>query len=306
MKKLNFKPLINEVKFFFKKNGPDILVVTGVVGTVTGVVLACKATTKLEPILEEHNIAKEEIPQSIVTTEKHGLQTTKYEVANPDYNKQLTGLYFRTGWKVTKLYAPSVLLIGGSLAAIIGSHGMLTKRNAALSAAYSSAIESFRQYRENVIEKYGENADTELMYGAKIKKGKDGEVVTLKATDKTLLKDVDISRFFDLDHSQLAYDNIYDNLEQLNNIESWCNRKLMSEGVLVLNDVYKALGFEPISQGYILGWVYKANSPDTNNLVKFITYNLDRDNINNMPEDRRLEPSILINFNVMGNIYDFM
>ena len=39
--------------FQLKKHSPEILVVTGVIGTVVSAVMACKATTKVSDILEE-------------------------------------------------------------------------------------------------------------------------------------------------------------------------------------------------------------------------------------------------------------
>ncbi len=36
-----------------KKHSPEILVVTGVVGTVVSAVMACKATTKLHAVLDD-------------------------------------------------------------------------------------------------------------------------------------------------------------------------------------------------------------------------------------------------------------
>ena len=43
----------HKASFQFKKHSPEILIVAGVIGTVTSAVMACKATTKLNDILEE-------------------------------------------------------------------------------------------------------------------------------------------------------------------------------------------------------------------------------------------------------------
>ena len=39
--------------FVLKKHSPEILVGVGVIGAVTSTVMACKATTKLSPVLDE-------------------------------------------------------------------------------------------------------------------------------------------------------------------------------------------------------------------------------------------------------------
>ena len=59
--KMNLTRTIGKIKFGFKKHSPEILVVAGVVGTVTSAVMACKATTKVNDILEEKDDTLEKI-----------------------------------------------------------------------------------------------------------------------------------------------------------------------------------------------------------------------------------------------------
>ena len=47
---------VNTATIKVKKHSPEILVVAGVVGTVASAVMACKATTKLSTVLEEHEM----------------------------------------------------------------------------------------------------------------------------------------------------------------------------------------------------------------------------------------------------------
>ena len=62
MKKFDIVTKVNrsfhKAGFQLKKHSPEILVVTGVIGVVTSAVLACKATRKLDSVLEE---SKEQI-----------------------------------------------------------------------------------------------------------------------------------------------------------------------------------------------------------------------------------------------------
>lgn len=57
MKKLkitkNVTRAFGKAKLQLKKHSPEILVISGVVGTVAAGVMACKATTKASDILEE-------------------------------------------------------------------------------------------------------------------------------------------------------------------------------------------------------------------------------------------------------------
>lgn len=50
-----------KVSFQMKKHSPEILIVAGVIGTVTSAVIACKATTKVGKIVEETKSDVEEI-----------------------------------------------------------------------------------------------------------------------------------------------------------------------------------------------------------------------------------------------------
>ena len=50
---LKANQLLGKAKFGLKKHSPEILVVSGIVGTVVSTVMACKATTKLDDILVE-------------------------------------------------------------------------------------------------------------------------------------------------------------------------------------------------------------------------------------------------------------
>ena len=49
---------VHKIGFELKKHSPEIFIAVGVVGTVASAVMACKATTKLNDILEE---SKEQI-----------------------------------------------------------------------------------------------------------------------------------------------------------------------------------------------------------------------------------------------------
>ena len=74
---------IHKVGFKFKKHSPEILVVVGVVGIVSSTVMACKATTKVNDIIDE---AKETIDKihDGVENHKHTSDGEEYtqEIAN--------------------------------------------------------------------------------------------------------------------------------------------------------------------------------------------------------------------------------
>ena len=142
---------IHKIGFKFKKYSPEIMVVAGVAGVVTSAVMACKATTKLERILEE--------PKKDIEAIHHGFEhpeTLTEEYTEEDRNKDLAIVYAQAGVKVAKLYAPSVLLGAVSITAILAGNNILRKRNVALAAAYTAVDKGFKEYRGRVVERFGE------------------------------------------------------------------------------------------------------------------------------------------------------
>ena len=92
-----------------------------------------------------------------------------------------------------------------SIAAIIGGHHILRKRNIALAAAYTAVDKGFKEYRGRVLERFGEEVDRELRYNIKAKEiektvtdanGKETVVKeTVDVADPNLTSDY--ARFFD-------------------------------------------------------------------------------------------------------------
>ena len=149
-----------------KKHSPEILVVAGIAGTVVSAVLACKATTKVAEILDETKGTLDTIHEGMETGAINGQEYT-----TEDGKKDTVVVYAQTGMKLAKLYAPAIILGTLSITSILASNNILRKRNVALGAAYAAIDKSFKEYRGRVIERFGEQVDTELKYGIKAKKG---------------------------------------------------------------------------------------------------------------------------------------
>ena len=143
-----------------KKHSPEILVVAGIAGTVVSAVLACKATTKLAEILDETKGTLDTIHEGMETGAINGQEYT-----TEDGKKDTVVVYAQTGVKLAKLYGPAIILGTLSITSILASNNILRKRNIALGAAYAAIDKSFKEYRGRVIERFGEQVDTELKYG---------------------------------------------------------------------------------------------------------------------------------------------
>lgn len=181
------------VGFKFKKHSPEILVGAGVVGVVASAVMACKATTKLDDVLAETKDTVDKIHD--VTEHPEKIPEGK-EYTVEDSKKDLTIVYTQAGVKLVKLYGPAVVLGTVSIAAIIGGHHILRKRNIALAAAYTAVDKGFKEYRGRVLERFGEEVDKELRYNIKAKEIEktvtDGICNKLDTTIDNVSKSIDV------------------------------------------------------------------------------------------------------------------
>lgn len=139
-----------KASFKVKKNSPEILLVSGIVGCVIGGVIACRATLKVNEIIEKKN----EDVEKIHAARENGITEAGEEYSEEDAQKELTHVYFQMGIKFVKLYAPAVIIEVASITCILASHNIMSKRNAAISAAYATLDKSFKEYRSRVVEKF--------------------------------------------------------------------------------------------------------------------------------------------------------
>ena len=302
----NIKRTGYKLGFKAKKHSPEILIVAGVIGTITSTVMACKATTKLQEITDN---TKEQI-DSVHEAVEHP-ENLPEEYTEKDMKHDLTVIYTQTGVKIIKLYAPSIILGSLSIASIVTSHNILRKRNMALAAAYTTVDKCFKDYRGRVVERFGEEIDKELRYNIKSK-----EIETVKknedGSEEVVPEDVVTAEF----NSESDYARIYDdpctgwtkdpamNLQTLKKIQSFANEKLKEQGFLFLNDVYKMLNIPVTKAGQVVGWIYDEKNPVGDNYVDFGLYDIH-------DERKRAfingyERNVILDFNVDGNILDRM
>ena len=297
---------LNRVGLKLKKHSPEILVVTGVVGTVASAVMACKATTKIDEVLAD---TKDNIDKTKDYVEKKGF-SEKY--TEEDYKKDLTIFYAKGGLELVELYAPSVALGALSITAILAGHNVLRKRNVALAAAYATVEKGFKEYRGRVVERFGEELDRELKYNIKAKEVEETTVDEKTGEEKVTKKTVNVAdpnnystyaRFFDDGCTGWTKDPEY-NLMLLKNQQRYANDLLKSRGHLFLNEVYDMLGIPRTKAGQVVGWIYDEEYPNGDNFVDFGIYDLynekARDFVNGY------ERTILLDFNVDGDIMNLI
>ena len=119
----NARRAANVAAFKVRKHSPEILVVTGIIGGIVGAVMACKATTKLDAVLEnakfEVNAIKsagEKGEVEIRNPETQELEVVEYYPE--EYKKDLALTYVKNGLNVVKVYAPAVVVGAASIGCI--------------------------------------------------------------------------------------------------------------------------------------------------------------------------------------------
>lgn len=257
--KIDISKTFSTMKFMTKKHAPEIMVFFGVGGMMTGGVLACRASRKLDDILDTHHERVD-------------------EVRNADDKKELARAYLKTGVDMMKLYGPSIIVTGLSAGSILAGNNMLRKRSMALAAAYVAVDQSFKDYRGRVVEQFGEETDNMLRLG--LRKEKIEETVEDENGKKKKVKreitvvddgaPSDYARFFVKGKAKAAeYSDSYNSFF-LRSQQELANHMLRAKGYLFLNEVYEMLGIDPSVAGQSVGWIYDKHDEDHgDNYVNF-------------------------------------
>ena len=300
---------IHKVGFKFKKHSPEILVVVGVVGIVSSTIMACKATTKVNDIIDE---AKETIDKIHDGVENHKHTSDGEEYTQEIANKDLSIVYAQTGLKFVKLYGPSIALGIVSIGCMVGSNQILRKRNAALAAAFAAVDGSFKDYRKRLIERFGKDLDRELRFGIKAEEveetvsDENGNETTVKKTVQV----VDPNTAHDL-YSVIWCEgntgwtkNAELNKAFLIQTQNYANDKLKMNGVVTLNEVYDMLGAPRTAYGQLAGWVYTEDCTAGDNFIDFGIWNGNDPKVCDFVNCK--ERSIILDFNCIGDAYKYM
>lgn len=300
-----------------KKHSPEILAVTGVIGIATSFVMACKATTKLNPILEETQRNINAVHEAVETGVAHTMDPETQEIVQVPYapedgKKDLTIYSVQGGLKVVKLYAPAVTVGLLAVGCMLGSNRILHKRYLASAAAYTAVDTAFKDYRGRVIERFGEELDRELKYGVKAIEVTEEVTNPKTGKTKTVTKTVEVYDPNNRSPYTFVFDETCKGWErdaQLNKTfllqtQNYLNERLKRKGHVFMNEVLDALGIDRVRMGWIVGWWYDEENPIGDNFIDFGLFNIDDET------KRRFingyEKSVWLEFNCDGNILELL
>lgn len=304
------RTIIGKTGFALKKYSPEITIAIGTVGTVVGVVMACRATTKLSTITDEFKEDRNHIRKAMEDPEL--VEGGYYSEA--DGKKDLVITYAKTAGRIVRLYAPSALLLGASLSSFFVSHKIMKNREMALAAAYTLVDSGYKNYRARVREKLGEKVEDEIYRNVSESIEKEVNYETGEE-EKVAIR---VSNLMPNSEYAVIYDEMNDhweksshlNFDYLMTTEKYLNQKLRAQGYLFLWDVYKALGYTTNTLGskkaqasHVVGWIYDPNDTTRDNYVSFGLSDAEGNlNARAMEILRTCERNIWLDFNVDGDI----
>jgi hypothetical protein len=290
-----------------QKHSPVVLFAVGAVGMGATVVLACRATLKMSEVLSE---GEEHLKKVEVTVKDDG------EEKKASFNIRL-----QTAIKIAKLYAPAVIVGVASIGAMTGSHIILRRRNAALTAAYAIVHKSFDDYRGRVRAELGDEKDLEFRFGVAereiVEEGPNGpEVKIIKGLDQDAIQKAieageTYARIFAPKHSDGSDNDNWSEVPHTNQyfikmVLQHARDALQVNGYLFLSDVYDMLGFKRTLASTQVGWVSKPQiDPDTGKQMNdgYVDFGLWNQGIHKGKEWVNGHPkAFLLDFNVDGVI----
>jgi Family of unknown function (DUF6353) len=274
-----------------QKNSPHILFAAGLVGIASSVVLACRATLKLEKAADE---IKTDLQAVKILGED--AKTNNVNYSRQDYGRDMLYVYGKSAIKVTKLYGPSVVVGTVGVVLLTGSHVQLSRRNQGLTIALAAVSKAFEEYRVRVQDEIGMDRELNIYRGIREEKI-EGQKELVAVTG---LKDgpSPYSRVFDAENVNFKKSAEYNRLF-VQTQEAYANHLLNARGHVFLNDVYDQLGFDRTSIGAIVGWV---RNGEGDGYINFGLYEA----VNTQPVHAFDLSAIILDFNVDGIVYDLI
>ena len=219
MAKPNLQQFMVSTRAAIVKHSPEILMGLGIAGWAVGTVLAVKATPKAVKCIED-------------ATDEKGDDLSPMEVV-------------KTTWK---LYIPAAVTCVAATGCLIGSCSTSVRRHAALATAYKLSETALDEYREQVIETYGEKKEKAIQDKVNEKQLEkipaDQYNIINTGKGNTLFLDPLSQRYFRSD------------LEFIRRAENNLNKEILHSlyGTVNVNEFYDEIGLERTDVGDMMGW----------------------------------------------------
>jgi hypothetical protein len=285
-----------------KIHSPKILFAAGVAGVIGGVVLACRATLQVSDKLD---VVEKKLTDLEIRADEDDVDHDP-SYSKEQYRKDVSRIKIKLAMDIAKPYVPAIIVLGASIAALTGSHVILTKRNTGLIATVAGLDQALKQYRDRVKETYGEDVDHAFATGSA------KQTVTEKLADGTEKKtERNVNSVY---RPGSFYAVIFDEKSKrwtpepgmiphvLAMLQSEMNDRLKLKGFVYLNEVLEKLDLPLMPAGQHVGWIYTRDPKDNpgDNYITFGLEKLDPDFHENFLDG--YEKAVMLDFNVAGPI----
>lgn len=226
---------LEKAEIFTRKNSPVILTGLAIVGVISTAYSAYKAGPRAEKILEAYRKDMKD--------------------CHPNDKDAKRAVIGETVKKMIPVMAPPIIMGGTTIACVVGSHSVSSRRIAALSAAYTLSESTVKNLNSKMEEMLGEKKaravkDAIMKDKLKADTEKDRKVLSdenfVIPNDGTVLcKDLYSGRLF------------YSNAEKIKQAIASCSYDIISDMYISLNDFYEAIGSPQLTRipmGEDLGW----------------------------------------------------
>lgn len=205
--------LLKRTGLFLERNSSTILTVVGIVGVVATGITAAKATPKAMELVKK---AEEEKGEELTKLEK-------VKVAGP-------------------AYIPSVAIGASTIGCMVGANVLNKRSQASLMSLYAFLDNSYKQYKNKVIELYGEDANDRIDTSIAQDKYAEYKRPTTFDDDVRTYYDRYSCQYFEATEAEVRMAEIK------------INQIYKRDGIVSLNEYYELLGLPVTDVGYEVGW----------------------------------------------------
>ena len=215
-----------------QKNSPTILTGLAVVGVIGTAYLVNRAA-----FYSGLYVSKEVVARNMAAIEE---DPTSDGVPDPSFKEivQMT-------WKN---YIPAAFVAAGTIACVVGAHGISNHRNVALASALTLSEIGLREYREKTEEILGEENVQKVR-----------EAITQDKVDKTPLPTGNREIILTDENQQIFFETLtgryfVSTRHDVESAEVEANRQMLSEMYISKNEWFDRLGLDRIPDGDGSGW----------------------------------------------------
>lgn len=221
---MSFATLARRASNFAINNSPTILTSFGVVGAVTTAYLAGKASFQAARMIDQE--------EAIAYRPEEDRREPREIVRDR----------FQLVWKQ---YIPAATMGAATIACIVGANKIGTRRLAGMAAVTTILENSLSEYREKVIEKFGQKKHEQAL-----------DEIAQDRIDKTYNPDITL---FGVSEGELCYDKFSGlyfrgSVEGINAAINSLNNAMNHEGYACLADLYRLLEMEVPTYAESIGW----------------------------------------------------